>query len=161
MGLLPIFLTLSLFIFLWGMVNYYSFITKRDTIQQLAEAVKERANQNQEIVKELADTLSRTYSIQIPDYLQSAYLSPSSAAEDEKDNEVFDKWQQFIQQYPVLQQDIPFQQLLHTLAESVSSRLWTQARLRAAVSDYNQHRLKMPYRLIAKLFGFRPVALPA
>ena len=54
MGLLPIFLTLTAFVFLWGMVNYNSFVAQQTRINELREAEAGLATRFAEITARLS-----------------------------------------------------------------------------------------------------------
>jgi hypothetical protein len=159
MGLLPVFLTLALFIFLWGLVNYNSFVAKRDRIRQLEEEEESLNNLLKENTQRLSGIISGEFRVAIPDSLNiaSSDHAINSSYGISEPVDFASQWQHLVNQHSPLSADEQVRNLLKGLEEAAALLFRTRSRLEAAVGDYNQHRQQMPYRLIAAIFGFRPI----
>lgn len=144
MGLLPIFLTLSAFVFLWGLVNYNSFVAQQTRIKELREAEAGLQERFEEIEGQFS-TLPGLTGSPAAGYLHTA--APDFPAR-------LTVWRRFTESYPDREAVTP---LLAALEETVDAQHRTRLRLSAAVADYNGHCQRMPYRLVARLFNFKPV----
>lgn len=151
MGLLPIFLILALSVFLWGLVNYNAFVAKRAYVSQLREEADRLDALSREITGRLSAHFSRTHSIATP-----AFLSPAGAAADQAPG-LAEAWRRFAAEHASLSGDVEAGSLLDALEEAADGQYRTHMRLERGIADYNRHRRQMPYRLIALLFGFRPI----
>jgi hypothetical protein len=149
MGLLPIFLTLTLFVFLWGLVNYNAFAAKRTYIGQLEEETDRLDSTSQEITRRLSVLLHPTHQTAMPGCPEST--SNSHALE------VVETWRRFVSEHASLQGNEEAVTLLNELEEAATGQYRAHTRLEKAIDDYNRHCRRMPYRLVALLFGFRPI----
>jgi hypothetical protein len=152
MGLLPIFLTLSAFVFLWGLVNYNSFVAQQARINGLREAEAGLKERFEEIVGHISTLPGLTGSV--AGYPRAAIpLNTSSPASPDSPAQLA-AWRRFAESYPDREAVMP---LLTALEETVDAKHRTSLRLSSAVADYNGHCQRMPYRLIARLFNFKPI----
>jgi hypothetical protein len=142
MGLLPIFLTLSAFVFLWGLVNYNSFVAQQARIQELREAEVGLQERFEEIEGQFS-TLTGSPAAGYPGTAGAPDFPARLAA-----------WRRFTDSYPDREAVTP---LLAALEETVEAQHRTRLRLSSAVTDYNGHCGRMPYRLVARLFNFKPI----
>lgn len=159
MGLLPVFLTLFLFIFLWGLVNYYSFVAKRDRIRGFRDEEEKLLGMLAEQVTLLSGAITATSDVRIPVQLTTGAsgTSVNTGYAPDYPADLARQWHQFVNEHSPLSADEQVRNLLKGLEETAALLFRTRSRLQAAVGDYNRHRQQMPYRLIALLFGFRPV----
>ena len=152
MGLLPIFLTLSAFVFLWGLVNYNSFVAQQARINGLREAEAELKERFEEIVGQFSTLPGLTGSPaagspRTPPSNVSGPTAPDFPTQ-------LAIWRRFTESYPDPDAVMP---LLAALEETVDAQRRTDLRLSSAVADYNGHCRRMPYRLVARLFNFKPI----
>lgn len=151
MGLLPIFLTLSAFVFLWGLVNYNSFVAQQLRINGLREAEAGLQERFEEIEGQL---------LAIPGPAGAAAGAPRAAgpaalgAAAPGFSARLAAWRRFAESSPDREEVAP---LLGALEETVDAQRRTQLRLSSAIADYNGHCRRMPYRLVARLFSFKPI----
>jgi hypothetical protein len=154
MGLLPIFLTLTLFVFLWGLVNYNAFAAKRAYIRQLGEEADRLNGSLREITGRLLALLSPANRTTTPGYPQPTNDARYVAAQGP---ELAEAWHRFAAADASLRGNEEAGTLLNQLEETASGQYQVYTRLERAIDDYNRHCRKMPYRLVALLFGFRPI----
>jgi hypothetical protein len=155
MGLLPIFLTLTAFVFLWGLVNYNSFVAKQARIDGLRETQAELQERLAEIVGQLSDLAgpARAAAGSPPmtgpaaDPTAPDFLAQLAAA-----------WRRFAESQPSPRDGEEVVRLLNELEATADAQHRTRGRLSAAIAGYNGHRQRMPYRLIARLFNFKPIS---
>jgi hypothetical protein len=156
MGLLPIFLTLTAFVFLWGLVNYNSFVTKQARIDGLRETEAALQERLAEIVEQLSD-LAGPARAAAPDALRVALPNASNPAVPNDPAQLAAAWRRFAESHPSLRDRAEVAPLLTELEETADGQYRTRTRLSSAVADYNRHRQQMPYHLIARLFNFKPI----
>jgi hypothetical protein len=149
MGLLPIFLTLTAFIFLWGLVNYNSFVAQQARINGLRETEVSLQERLREIVKQLS-TISDSAAA-------PGCMDASNPAAPEFPAELAGAWRRFAETHPSQRDRAEVAPLLNELEEIADGQYRTRTRLSSAIADYNRHRQQMPYRLIARLFNFKPI----
>jgi hypothetical protein len=148
MGLLPIFLTLTAFVFLWGLVNYNSFVAQQARIRELREAEAGLQERFEEIEAQFA-TLPGSPAAGYP---RTAGSGASGPAPDFSAR--LASWRRFADSYPDREAVTP---LVAALQETVDAQHRTRLRLSSAVADYNGHCGRMPYRIVARLFNFKPM----
>jgi hypothetical protein len=157
MGLLPIFLTLTAFVFLWGLVNYNSFVAQQARINELRATEAELTERFAAIVERLRDQFGTAGSV--------APGTPSMTGPEAADPTAPDfpaqltaAWQRFAQIHPSPRDGEEVAPLLHELEATADARHRTRLRLSSASAGYNGHRQRMPYRLVARLFNFQPIS---
>jgi len=149
MGLLPIFLTLTAFVFLWGLVNYNSFVAQQARISELRTAEAELQARFEAIVERLRDHFAAAGSAPGPGAADSAALDfPAQLAA---------AWQRFAESHPSPRDGEEVAPLLSELQATADAQHRTRFRLSSAIAGYNGHRQRMPYRLVARLFNFKPI----
>lgn len=158
MGLLPIFLTLTAFIFLWGMVNYNSFVAQQARINELREAEAGLAARFAEISSRLFNRLGAGSSPGVPGIPGPDALNPATP---DFPLERADAWRRFVESHPSVRDREEMIPLLNELEETADGQYRARTRLVSAIAGYNGHRQRMPYRLIARLFNFKPIAQAA
>jgi hypothetical protein len=156
MGLLPIFLTLTAFIFLWGLVNYNSFVAKQARINGLRETEAAAQERLVEIVGRLSD-ISSPARAAAPDALRVAGPDAFNPAGPDYSAQLAAAWRRFAESHPSLRDQAEVAPLLTELEETAEGQYRTRTRLSSAIADYNRHRQQMPYRLVARLFNFKPI----
>ena len=152
MGLLPIFLTLSAFVFLWGLVNYNSFVAQQARIKELREAEAGLKERFEEIVGQFS-TLPGLTGSPAAGYPRTTGSDAAGPAAPDFPAQLA-VWRRFTESYPDRETAAP---LLAALEETVDAQHRTRLRLSSAVADYNGHCQRMPYRLVARLFNFKPI----
>ncbi len=155
MGLLPIFLTLTAFVFLWGLVNYNSFVAQQARINELREAEAGLQERFEEIEGQFS-TLPGLTGSPAAGYPRTAGSGTSGSAPDFPAR--LAAWRRFTDSHPDREAVTP---LLAALEETVDAQHRTRLRLSSAVADYNGHCGRMPYRIVARLFNFKPIAQAA
>jgi hypothetical protein len=161
MGLLPIFLTLTAFVFLWGLVNYNSFVAQQARIGELRAAEAELQERFATIVERLRDqfgTAGATAASGSPPVTGPGTANPTAP---DFPTQLAAAWQRFAQSHPSLRDGEEVPPLLSELQATADAQHRTRLRLSSAIAAYNGHRQRMPYRLIARLFNFKPISLAA
>lgn len=156
MGLLPIFLALAGFIFLWSLVNHNSFAARQQSIGDLREAEDLLTSLRKETLDKLTNYLT-SRGVTIPAYLlQNGPADPETSSRQHT-VELAEQWHEFIPNHTTLSGDPALVELIEQFDDITSRQVRTQTRLQAAINEYNRLRSQMPFRLIAVLFGFRPI----
>lgn len=158
MGLLPIFLTLTAFIFLWGMVNYNSFVAQQTRINELREAEAGLASRFAEITARLSQLPGAGNSSGVPAFPGVDALNPAAP---DFPLALAESWRRFAESHPSGQDREEMLSLLNELEETADGQYRTRTRLASAIAGYNGHRQRMPYRLVARMFNFKPIAQAA
>ena len=158
MGMLPILVVLVCIIFLWGMVNHSSFVAKRKQITETREARLLAQKQLGVVLKQLTNW-AHSHSSPIPEAL--LYLPDLTEVQPRKAVESWcdDAGQVLInaQQIPALLNSPEFRDLSASLEQAKNAYLLTRKRHTAAINGYNWEARHMPSKIIARIFGFRPV----
>lgn len=154
MGLLPIFLTLTLFVFLWGLVNYNAFAAKRAYIGQLGEEADKLDSSCRETVGRLTALLDFENRSAAPSY---PGLTGGARRTVGQGPQLAQVWRRFAAEAPSLSKNEGASMLLNQLEETASGQYQVHIRLERAIDEYNQYCQTMPYRFVALLFGFRPI----
>jgi len=158
MGMFPIVVALSCFIFLWGMVNYNSFVAKKRQISLTYESLRVAQIQLGETIAQLL-TFGRSRGISVPHALlklpEWANVQPKALVEDtcEAASTVLDS----LIRSPEWKLNQELQQLGTALEEARTGYLGARKRYRAVVNGYNAEANQMPSKIIARLFGFKSV----
>ena len=155
MGLLPIFLTLTAFVFLWGMVNYNSFVAQQTRINELREAEAGLAARFAEITARLSQRAGAGNSPGVP--FSPGVDAPTPTVPDFP-LALADAWRRFAESHPSGRDREEMVPLLNELEETADGQYRARTRLASAIAGYNGHRQRMPYRLVARLFNFKPIA---
>ena len=154
----PIVVALSCFIFLWGMVNYNSFVAKKRQISLTFEALRVAQIQLGETIAQLL-AFGRSRSISVPNALLTlpewATIQPKALMDDtcEAASTVLDS----LLRSPEWKLNQELQRIATALEEARTSYLAARKRYRAAVNGYNAEANQMPSKIIARLFGFKSV----
>lgn len=158
MGMLPILVVLVCLVFLWGMVNYNSFVTKRKQISDTREARVLAQKQLGATLKQLTDW---TYLHALP--IPASLLRLPNLTELQLYKEV-ESWCEDAEQVltsasqvPALTNTSELRNLSASLEQAKKEYLLARKRHTAAINGYNWEARHMPSKLIALLFGFRPV----
>ncbi len=157
MGLLPIFLTLTAFVFLWGLVNYNSFVAQQARISELRATEAELAERFAAIVERLRDQFGPAGSAEPGTPSMTGPQAADPTAPDFPAQLAGD-WQRFAASHPSPRDGEEVPSLLHELQATADAQHRTRLRLSSAIAGYNGHRRRMPYRLIARLFNFQPIS---
>ncbi len=156
MGLLPIFLTLTAFVFLWGLVNYNSFVAQQALISELRAAEAELQERFEAIVERLQDNLGTAGSA-VPGSPPMTGPAADPTAPDFP-GQLAATWRRFAESHPSPRDGEEVVLLLNELQATADARHRTRLRLSSAIAGYNGHRQRMPYRLVARLFNFKPIS---
>ena len=158
MGMLPILVVLVCIVFLWGMVNYHSFVTKRKQLADTREARVLAQKQLGATLKQLTDW-ARLHASPIPESLLR--LPDLTQLQLYKEVESWcDDAEQVLtsaSQVPALGNAPERRNLLASLEQAKKGYLLARKRHTAAINGYNREARHMPSKIIAVLFGFRPV----
>jgi hypothetical protein len=158
MGMFPIVVALSCFIFLWGMVNYNSFVAKKRQISLTFEALRVAQIQLGDVIALLL-TFSRTRGVSAPDAFLTlpdlTTIQPKAVIEDVI--EVANRLLESLLHSPESKQSPELQRISLALDEASANYLNARKRYRAAVNGYNAEANHMPSKIIARLFGFKSV----
>jgi hypothetical protein len=157
MGLIPIVLALSLFILLWGMVNYNSFVTKKSAVELLA-VQKERliVRRSEELLK--AGNLLQSLGYKLPEELIRTANQPFQVPQKNV-REGIEKLKEMVEDTPLLKHNQDMFQVMENIVEISIDLQRFEKKHMAAVLDYNKQVREMPSRYIANAFGFK--SLPA
>jgi hypothetical protein len=158
MGMLPILVVLASVIFLWGMVNHNSFVTKRKQIFETREARLLAQKQLGTMLKQLTDW-ARLYSSPVPESLLRLPDLTEIQPRKEVENWCNDAEQVLTgtSQVPALANSPDFRNLSASFEQAKNAYLLARKRHTAAINGYNWEARHMPSKIIARLFGFRPV----
>jgi hypothetical protein len=158
MGMLPILVVLVCLVFLWGMVNYNSFVTKRKQISDTREARVLAQKQLGATLKQLTDW-ARLHPLPIPESLLRLPDLTELQLWKEVEGWCDDAKQVMTNasQVPTLVNAAEFLNLTASFEQAKKGYLLARKRHTAAINGYNQEARHMPSKLIAILFGFRPV----
>ncbi|MBD0255593.1 MAG: hypothetical protein ICV83_07725 [Cytophagales bacterium] len=156
MGLLPIFLTLTAFVFLWGLVNYNSFVAQQARVGELRATEAELEERFAAIVERLRDQFGTAGSA-VTEYPGMAEPAAPDPAAPDFPNRMAAAWQRFAESHPSLPDGEEVAPLLNELQATADAQHRTRLRLSSAIAGYNGHRQRMPYRLVAQLFNFKSI----
>jgi hypothetical protein len=156
MGALPIVLALSGFVLLWAIVNYNSFKDKSNAIQQMLGLRAELLRQRTDILKKLAD-LFRQYGASVPVYFNELLNDPARISAKPLIESALSQLNTSAQMYPALLKADEFKVLKNSLVTNTNQLLKQQNSLTALINYYNKQTTSMPYRIVATVFGFKPV----
>jgi hypothetical protein len=158
MGMLPILVVLACVIFLWGMVNYNSFVAKRKQISDTKEARLLAQKQLGTVLQQLTD-VARLHASPIPASLQRlpdlTEVQPRKEVESWCDDAR--QWLTGTSQIAALSNSPELRDLSASLEQAKNAYLLARKRHTAAINGYNWEARHMPSKIIALLFGFRPV----
>lgn len=157
MGMIPIVVVLASVIFLWGMVNYASFVTKKKEIEEASEGLRAVQLQINNLVEQLLG-LSQSYGLALPTSLAAlpnlSIIQPKALVEAlEREMEIVLAKAENL--FPG-QQTQEVSSLRTALETSKRTYLLARKRYRAALNGYNSEATHMPSKIIARLFGFHP-----
>lgn len=154
MGMIPILLALCGFVLLWAIVNYNSLLSKQSQIQALSSKIEILFNQRKENILGVKNLLAANQ-VEVSAYLdQLEYLPQNRSLQNE---EMFKDQRQ--KHFATFQNHPDFIDLITILENTDREIFLSQRKLRQLSSDYNQHVNQMPSRIVALLFGFKPVSI--
>ena len=154
MGMIPILLALSGFILLWAILNYNNLLSRQSLIQELIHRNDVFYNQRKEIILDINNLFTR-HKVNGEAFLaQLEYLPQNRSITNESTVQT-----QGQIHLSALQQHPDFISLLASLGNTDREIAITQNKLRQLTSAYNSQVSKMPSRLVATLFGFKPMNL--
>lgn len=155
MGFVPILLALSGFVFLWAIVNYHSL----SSLQKAIQTQQEERRQLQLAAGQLIDKLSillKIYGISLPPFWANI-ATQSSVLEKERLLSEIEQLNRLSQGNTQLQNEPDFLRIKEDLHETIVKLFNIQQKLFASLRDYNNLSQSMPSRIVANVFGFKPV----
>ena len=158
MGMIPVFVVIAGFILLWGMVNYHSFRAKKKGIADTLDAcMAAQLRLRDKVTNLLAFWQSQHLSLppallRLPDW---TVLQPKNTLE--AITSALDEVRENAQAFPHIRTDAAYQQHIAAYEEAWQVYRLARKKYRAATLAYNAEATHMPSKIIAKLFGFRPV----
>src|SRR4028119_2211441 len=148
MGMLPILVVLICIVFLWGMVNYNSFVTKRKQISDTREARVLAQKQLGSTLNQLTDW-ARFHASPIPESLLR--LPDLSELQFRKEVESWcDDAEQVLtsaSQVPALANSPELQNLSASFEHAKNGYLLARKRHTAAINGYNREARHMPSKI--------------
>lgn len=156
MGAIPIVLALSGFVLLWAIVNYNNFSDKRNTIQQMLDQQVSLLRVRTDVLIEMA-ALFQTYGASLPVHLAELLNNPRIPSSKSLMEEALVQANAIANVHPALKAGNDFKNLKVNLVNNTNQLLKLQSSLTALVTGYNKQATSMPYRIIATIFGFKPV----
>jgi hypothetical protein len=156
MGALPIVLALSGFVLLWAIVNYNSFTDKRNAIRQMLSQREELLQIRTDILQQLTALLQQ-YAVIVPAYFNDLLNDPAKISQKSAMEAALTQLKTSAQVSPVLLTTDGFKNLKASLINNTNQLLELQNSLTALIHYYNKQTTSMPYRIVATLFGFKPV----
>lgn len=145
-GLLPIFLVLTGFVFLWTMVVYNSLKNRKSTIEHQLHTIGQLVFQRMNFLTQLQDVLKTHLQTGTEGYDETHLAKETELVEDRIQALGMDK-------------DTQVQQFRQELAQNASRIVKAQSKVRSLRTHYNELCTHMPYRLVANVFGFKPMHL--
>jgi hypothetical protein len=157
MGMIPVALAIAGFVLLWTIVNYNSLAARRKNIVSLQEARKQLSDAYVSLSKQLS-ALLLIYKLNMPAYLVELANDPNRKIDAPKLSESIN-WLtlQAGSHNPELQSNPDYQESLTAMELIVTKLIKNQQQWLAEVKAYNRQATRMPYRMVAQLFGFKPV----
>jgi hypothetical protein len=154
MGMIPIALAIAGFVMLWVIVNYNSLATGRANIKSLQSAREQLLRVYIVDTKQLS-ALLLIYGIEVPKYLVSLANEPGQTIDNGKLNSALEHVKLQVGKQPELQNNPDYSNLMQQLEASTSGLIKNQQSLLRTVKAYNIQVARMPYRIVATLFGFK------
>lgn len=156
MGMLPIIVALLGLIFLWSVVNYNSFVSKRNVVLEALDKRKKAQVQLGSTLEKLVafgkeNSLSVDHQLlQLPDM----HTIQRKDTWEELFSAVFDLLDR-IESLPGWSANTKFLEIKAAYEEDKLKFQLARKRHRAAMHAYNDITRQMPAKLLAKLFGFK------
>ncbi|HEX8529093.1 MAG TPA: hypothetical protein VF646_03690 [Cytophagales bacterium] len=147
---------MTAFVFLWGLVNYNSFQAQQARIGELRAAAAELQERFATIVERLRNHFG-TAGTAAPGHSPMPGPEPADSTPPDSANRLAAAWQRFAESHPSSRDEEEVAALLNELQATAEAQHRTRLRLSSAIAGYNGHRQRMPYRLVAQLFHFRPI----
>jgi hypothetical protein len=154
MGMIPIALAIAGFVLLWIIVNYNSLAAGRASIVSLQSAREQLLRVYTVNTKQLS-ALLRIYGLDLPQYMVSLANEPGQTIETGRLNTALNQVKQQVSKQPELQDNPDYSDLMRQVEANVSGLIKNQQSLLRAVKVYNTQVARMPYRIVAILFGFK------
>ncbi|MDO1445725.1 LemA family protein [Rhodocytophaga aerolata] len=157
MGMIPVVLAIAGFVLLWIIVNYNSLSTRRTNIASLQVARDQLLASYVRMSKELS-ALLLIYKKEMPVYLVELANDPSQKINASKlSSSIKQLTLQANGHTPELQNNPDYQELLSSAELTATKLIKNQQRLETEIKAYNQQATRMPYRIVAQLFGFKRI----
>jgi hypothetical protein len=154
MGMIPIALAIAGFVLLWIIVNYNSLAAGRANIVSLQSAREQLLRVYTVNTKQLS-ALLRIYGIDMPQYLVRLANEPGQNIENGRLNMALEQVKLQVGKQPELQDNPDYSDLMQQLEANISGLIKNQQSLLRAMKVYNTQVARMPYRIVATLFGFK------
>ncbi|MDJ1469606.1 hypothetical protein [Xanthocytophaga flava] len=145
-GVLPILLVITGAIFLWGMVVLNSLRTRKSNTDIYLQNVGKVAFQRVQLLMQLGELLNTNLVVDQEGYNETKLTTESKTIAESIENLGFTD-------------NNEAKRLQTALSQNASLLLQTQKKFRSARGNYNELCKHMPYRIIASLFGFKPLAV--
>jgi hypothetical protein len=160
MGMIPVVLAIAGFVFLWVIVNYNSLSARRTNIASLQAARNKLVDSYISLSKQIS-ALLLIYQINMPPYLINLSNNSDQKIHGSKLTESIKGLQLQVSTHsPGLESNPDYQELIGLLEATAGKLLRNQQQLLAEVKAYNQQATRMPYRIVAHLFGFKGIDSP-
>ncbi len=157
MGMIPVVLAIAGFVLLWIIVNYNSLSARRTNIASLQVARDQLLASYVRMSKELS-ALLLIYKKEMPIYLVELANDPNQKINASKlSSSIKQLALQVNGHTPELQNNPDYLELLTSTELTATKLIKNQQRLEAEIKAYNQQATKMPYRIVAQLFGFKTI----
>ncbi|MDJ1480748.1 hypothetical protein QNI16_09660 [Cytophagaceae bacterium YF14B1] len=145
-GVLPILLVITGAIFLWGMVVLNSLRTRKSNTDIYLQNVGKVAFQRVQLLMQLGELLNTNLVVDQEGYNETKLAAETKTIAESIENLGF-------------ADNNEANRLQTALSQNASLLLQTQKKFRSARGNYNELCKHMPYRIIASLFGFKPLAV--
>lgn len=145
-GVLPILLVITGAIFLWGMVVLNSLKSRKSNTDIYLQNVGKVAFQRVQLLMQLGELLNTNLVVDQEGYNETKLAAETKTIAESIANLGFADTNEA-------------KRLQMALNENASLLLQTQKKFRSARGNYNELCKHMPYRIIASLFGFKPLAV--
>ncbi|MDJ1493552.1 hypothetical protein QNI19_11460 [Cytophagaceae bacterium DM2B3-1] len=145
-GVLPILLVITGAIFLWGMVVLNSLRTRKSNTDIYLQNVGKVAFQRVQLLIQLGELLNTNLVVDQEGYNETKLAAETRTIAESIENLGF-------------ADNNEANRLQTALSQNASLLLQTQKKFRSARGNYNELCKQMPYRIIASLFGFKPLAV--
>jgi hypothetical protein len=159
MGMIPVVLAIAGFVLLWMIVNYNSLSAKRKNIGLLQESREQALHSYVSLTKQLS-ALLWIHGIEVPLYLVNLANEPGQKIEGARFSRSLEQIKVQARTQPGLQGNPDYSDLIHQIEVTARRLLKNQQLLLAEIRAYNGQATQMPYRIVARLFGFRKVNSP-
>jgi hypothetical protein len=157
MGMIPVVLAIAGFVLLWMIVNYHSLSARRTNIGLLQEAREQALHTYVNLTKQLS-ALLLIHGIEVPLYLVNLANEPGEKIDGARFSRSLEQIKVQARTQPGLQGNPDYSDLIQQIEITAGRLLKNQQSLLAETKAYNRQATQMPYRIVARLFGFRKVS---